>query len=471
MSFSSVSYILFLSITLCIYYASRNLRVQKLVLIGSSILFIGWFNIPSAVVVLLMAAGNYYILRLIGLADEKRKRYYLGGLVLNITVLLGYKVLQDLVSREHISFFTGFDNSRWILLGIGFYTLQIIGYYIEVYRNPSAFRFTPVDFFIAILFFAKLPSGPIIQLHESALIPQQNRISFSEQNFAAGFQRLLLGIFKKVALADRLSLYVHDRFDAQSYLTGFEIYLAPILFTLQLYFDFSGYIDMAIGTARLFGIRLPENFDLPLRATSIGEFWRRWHITLVSWLKRYVYFPVSFRYRKWKTSGNVIAILITFIVSATWHGIAITFFLWAACHFIYLVIEAKIRLRPRGSRVMRFLSMIWVLNLVAFSHLFFRAHDFQDLKLMVNGLIDLPFFIPEGLDFKTWLINGGRDIEYETNYRIAILLSVLYLLFEKWFNSKAGANKYSVTYAAFLLVLIIVLGMFNSGQRFIYFQF
>jgi hypothetical protein len=159
------------------------------------------------------------------------------------------------------------------------------------------------------------------------------------------------------------------------------------------------------------------------------------------------------------------------LVSAAWHGLAITFFIWAACHFIYLAIEANVKLPYGKSPVVQILRIFWVWNLVAFSHLFFRAHSLADVHLMLNAIRELPFWIPEGSNFKTWLINGGRDIEYENNYRFAIALSLVYLAFEKWFNRKANSNKYSVGYVALLLVLIVALGIFNVGARFIYFQF
>ncbi len=404
-----------------------------------------------------------------------QKRLYYSAIVLNIGLLFIYKLLQEVISDSGIRVIQGFDNDKWIILGLGFYTLQILSYYFEAFKAKISFKDRFSDFFISIAFFAKLPSGPILNYRQSIILPINKKLLLEEENIAYGIQRVLLGLFKKIALADRLLPYVSNVFDEHLYINGLLIYLSPFLFTMQLYFDFSGYIDIAIGSARLFGIKLPENFNLPLRAQSIAQFWRRWHITLVNWLTSYVFYPLSFRYRKLGKKGLAIAVIVTFLVSAAWHGLALTFFVWALCHFLYIILESlwlnKRHTVDQKGGLGKIVSIVLVWHLVALGNFFFRLHSLQDAKRIFWDFYHLPFLYNDGLSFKTWLINGGQDIENEFNFRLTLALCFGFLILEKKINQFAISEKYRVTYGAVMLVLLAVFGMFNTGQRFIYMQF
>jgi alginate O-acetyltransferase complex protein AlgI len=474
MPFNSLLFLIFLTVTAVLFYAVKNASWQKYVLITASFLFVFYFNYLSGVALGVICVTNYWLLKKMSLQQKKRKYLYPIGLAFNIAILLGYKILQDVLSDSRPGVLEGFDNSRWIVLGIGFYTLQIIGYYEEVYRRNTTFNVTMSDFTLGVTFFSKLPSGPILNLKDNRQLVIKEPVFFSEARFSYALQRILLGLFKKMALADRLMPIVNGIFDTHTYHNGLMIYLGPILFTIQVYLDFSAYIDIAIGSARLFGISLPENFRMPLRAASIVDFWRRWHISLVNWLTNYVFYPVSYRYRKMRKKGLAIAIFCTFIISALWHGIAVTFLIWAACHFIYIIVENLIfpKAGPgRKSRLAKIAGVFLVWHLVAFANLFFRSQSLEDASRLFHDIGHLPFLYGQDLDFRTWLANGGSDIEREFNFRLSFLLCLLFLAFEKKVNKYAQSEKYNIIYVSLMLILIAVFGMFNTGERFIYLQF
>jgi alginate O-acetyltransferase complex protein AlgI len=475
MAFNSVLYFFFLIFTVIVFYNVKSVQLQRFVLIASNLAFIAFFNWLSLFFLIFIVVINYYILRLLSDSNGlmKKRLYYL-GLGLNIGLLIIYKILQEVIS-ESTSIIQGFNNNNWIVLGIAFYTLQIIGYYFEVFKTSIPFSYNISDFFISVGFFAKLSSGPILNNKDSIRLLSPKKVQLEEHNIAFGVQRISLGMLKKVVLADRLLPYVTNVFDKHQYINGLMIYLGPFLFTMQLYFDFSGYIDIAIGSARLFGIKLPENFNLPLRSRSIADFWRRWHISLVNWLTNFIFFPISFRFRKMGKKGVAIAIVSTFIVSAVWHGLAITFFIYAFCHFSFLIIENlffKGVFKPeKNGCLLKIVSVIIIWHLVALGNFFFRLNHLHDAKKLISDFVKLPFLYENGLSFKTWLINGGQDIENEFNFRLTVLLCLMFLVFERKINQFANSEKYQITFVALLLVLIAVFGMFNTGERFIYLQF
>ncbi len=476
MAFNSLYFPVFLIVAAVCYYATKKASVQKWILAMGSIVFVSFFSVFSALALLLISVCNYFLLKKLANATTPgtKKTTYLSSIIFNVALLVAYKLLQEVLTRSGIRVIEGFDNSKWIILGIGFYTLQVIGYFFEIYKRRAKFDLPFIEFFLSLAFFSRLPAGPILNLKEAKGFLASEAISFKEENLSYGIQRILLGLFKKMALADRLLPFVKTVFDDHYAVNGLTIYLAPILFTLQLYFDFSGYIDMAIGSARIFGIYLPENFNLPLRAKSISEFWRRWHITLVNWLTNYIFYPISYRYRKWKAKGIAIAVVCTFLVSALWHGFALTFLIWAACHFTYIILENVLGKKNQDEKqpwMKRAIQVVIVWQLVAFSNIFFRSATLQDVYQLFIDFKNQPFLYKQGLTLKTWAINGGQDIENEFNYRFAIGLSLLFLVFENRLNRYARSEKYSIAYVSLLLAALVVLGMFNTGERFIYLQF
>lgn len=195
-------------------------------------------------------------------------------------------------------------------------------------------------------------------------------------------------------------------------------------------------------------------------------------MSLINWLTQYIFYPLSFRLRKMRQRGLAIAVIITFLISAAWHGLAVTFFAWALCHIIYIVIEHWVFKGGRNSGPVPSLIRVFiVLHLVAFANLFFRAESLDDAARLITDFSNLPFLYPDGSSFKSWLINGSQDIEAEFNFRLSVLLCILFLIFERRIYRYASSEKYRIGYVAAMVIMIVVFGFFHSGKNFIYASF
>ncbi|MDD5571923.1 MAG: MBOAT family protein, partial [Bacteroidales bacterium] len=301
---------------------------------------------------------------------------------------------------------------------------------------------------------------------------------FDSENFVNGFQRILIGLFKKLVIADRLAPVVANIFDLPGSHSGLTALVGVYLFTIQLYLDFSGYADMAIGTAQLFGYKLSENFMLPFGATSISEFWRRWHITLINWLKDYIYFPVVYKLREFKKVATITGIIIIFIISGMWHGLGLTFLIWSLIHCVCMIYEALTKnYRKRLSEKMKIstykiLSIFITINIVAFANIFFRANSVGDACKIIGEIFNLNNFIPQNylLQFINPLAIGGH-LEVMFNFYMLILLIVIYFIFESKLQKiiLLSKNKYFIMFL--FLMLILLFGIFNDNAYFIYNKF
>jgi D-alanyl-lipoteichoic acid acyltransferase DltB (MBOAT superfamily) len=233
-------------------------------------------------------------------------------------------------------------------------------------------------------------SGPV--LRPSEFFPQINTRVINAEDIISGFNRFLFGLFKKMVIADRLAPAVHSIFDKGDHYSSLTTIVGAWLFTIQLYFDFSAYTDMALGAGKMLGFELPENFKMPLRSSSVSEFWRRWHMSLISWFSNYIYYPLVYRLRDKKKAAVLVGIVVTFLVSGIWHGIGLTFLAWAVCHIIYLSYETlskgmRQRWSERGGRLYKWMSVLLVFNLVSLSNLFFRASSWASAKTMLHDLL------------------------------------------------------------------------------------
>lgn len=307
-------------------------------------------------------------------------------------------------------------------------------------------------------------------------LSQNEKKSITKEQLISGFQRLLLGLFKKMVIADRLAPAVNSIFDYGDNYSGLTTLVGAYLFTVQLYFDFSGYSDMALGIAKVLGYNLKENFILALRSTSVSEFWRRWHISLITWFTNYIYYPVVYRFRTYKKTAAIIAIAFTFIISAIWHGIGFTFIVWALCHVAYLSFEVLTKRFRVGlseninGLFYKIMSAFVVFNIVCFSNIFFRAETMETAFQLIHNIYSC--FIPtEWLsDFIAPLAIGGHQLE-EFNFYISILITGIVILYERRINRIGESEKLNVGYIVACTLLIMLFGVFDSGARFIYMQF
>lgn len=444
-------------------------RFRSFFLLFCSLAFIGYYNIESLIAVIVFSFFNFYISRNI----RGNRFLYIAGILLNAYAIIMFNYF--FATRQGFDFSysaISFNiNSFIIALGLSFYALQNIAYLTEVYFNRWQPEISVKNFLFYNSFFPKVASGPVMMPRE--FMPQIDRNVITHEKLAAGFNRLLLGLFKKMVIADRLAPAVHSIFDFGDTNHGLTTLAGAYLFTIQLYFDFSGYTDMAIGIAKMLGYDLKENFNLPLRSSSISEFWRRWHISLISWFTAYIYYPLVYRLRSYKKAAALAGILATFLISGAWHGIGITFFLWACCHIVYLSFELLTK-RMRSGLPEKFIyklaGIFIVFNAVSFSNIFFRSGSLSSALQMVKNLFS-DFFPSDWLrDFIAPLAVGGHQID-EFNFYISMFLAGAFLLFERKINRIAESERFSFYYTTACVLLIFLFGIFSNGERFIYMQF
>lgn len=479
MPFNSWIYLVCFTVFSAAYYLIP-VRCRILWLLLGSLGFAGWVTPSSVIALLLFSTLNFGIGRQIGHSEKNKKRWLYVGLGINVLALIFFKYLESNALGTTFAVTTiHFEVQHLALaLGFSFYTLQNISYLVEVYQQKIRPVQSWLHYTAYTAFFPRLVAGPITLAQ--SFLPQLNNIArhSKQEDLIAGSQRILLGLIKKMVVADRLAPIVTAVFDSPDQPSGLTTLVASYLFTLQLYFDFSGYIDMALGSARILGFRLKENFNYPLRATSVSDFWRKWHISLIDWFTHYIYYPLVFRLRSYKKKGALVGITTIFLISGAWHGIGLTFFLWSVCHAIYLSVELltkKRRLRwskrlPNG--LYQAVSIFITFNLVCFAHIFFRSKFIEQAWLMIDSLFSPFHFFPT-----YWLgdfiapLAGGGDLEAQFNFTVSLFVLFLFLIVERKINRLGMSEQWQWGFWTIGILALFLLGIFDSGAQFIYLQF
>jgi len=395
MTFNSLEFLIFYPLVLLLYFLLPKIFKWPVLLV-SSYIFYAYYSPSLALLIFGTTLVSWVCAMLLERTEKRWVRRSL--LALTLTVCLGvlffYKYF-DFLSESIASLFgrDPFLLSLVLPVGISFYTFQTLSYVIDVYRKEIK---TEKNFFFYALFvsfFPQLVAGPIER--PSNLIPQlRESHKFSLENFKAGGKFMLLGFFKKICIADLVAPYVNAVYNSADEATSLTVIIATVLFALQIYCDFSGYTDIAIGCARIMGIRLMKNFDHPYRARTVKEFWSRWHISLSTWFRDYLYIPLGgSRCKRW---SHLLNLFIVFLVSGLWHGAAWTFVLWGALHAVYQII-GTLTYKKRGallskiglgeestlvSAVRRVITFI----LVCIGWIFFRANSISDALLLFKNL-------------------------------------------------------------------------------------
>ncbi|MCT7984127.1 MBOAT family protein [Laspinema sp. A4] len=466
MLFNSLEFIgVFLPLALWLFYqlGKRGYYLWAITaLVVASLFFYAWWNPPYLLLLIFSIGINYTI----GLALERDE---IGGFIVNKKIILIIGLAANLAIISYYKYFDFFiNNLKFILpieshqsldlilpLGISFFTFQQIAYLVDCYRGEVG-KYSLLKYVLFVSFFPQLIAGPIV--HHKDLIPQfYNRLiyKFNYKNFAIGCTIFIIGLFKKMVFADNVARYANPIFNAAAQGTRiqfFEAWGGAIAYSLQLYYDFSGYSDMAIGAALLFGITLPLNFYSPYQATSIIEFWRRWHITLSSFLRDYLYIPLGGnRHGEFRRQINL---MITMLLGGLWHGAGWTFVLWGGLHGIYLVINNQWRAickKWRGDRQSnpgwtRFISGGITLIAVIVAWVFFRANNLDTALLLVQGMMgENGISIPLAIANKLGFIKAG--------------LASLGITFKSF-----GGEQFIWTYIWGLILLIIALLCPNTYQ-------
>ena len=388
----------------------KNLVIlSKLWLIGVSLFFYGFINLYYVWVLLISIFANYLLgiglIRGISTRRDYRKTLLVIGILLNVILLAYFKYYNFFISNINPIFHTHFRAAEILLpLGISFYTFQQISYLVGLFRNETK-DVVFLDYFLFVSFFPKLINGPIAYYQEVA--PQLKDESFGKLNYdnlSKGLYIFFIGLFKKVVIADTLSIFASKGFDSSTILTLAEGWITSLSYTFEIYFDFSGYTDMAIGIAWMLNISLPFNFNSPYRAGNIREFWNRWHMTMTRFLRDYIYIPLGgSRQGEFKTIRNL---LITFIVCGIWHGAGWTFIIWGCLHGLALSFyrtwkKFDLTLPP---------SISWLITFcfINFAWVFFRAKEWKDAAKVVKAMFGFTTIV----GFPIYADMGKLDIAF-----------------------------------------------------------
>lgn len=423
---------------------------------------------------------NFTLSRQLCVASLRKKKLWLAAaVILNLVPLCYFKYWNFIL--QSASDLLGFNyqaSPEFLPLGISFFTFTQIAFLVDTFRDSEK-RYDPISYLLFVTYFPHLIAGPII--HHKSVMPQILKpasFAMSHEKIARGLTLFVLGLSKKVLVADSLAPLVASTYDASHAPQFFEAWISSLSYTLQLYFDFSGYSDMAIGCSLLFSIQLPQNFNSPYKAKNIQDFWRRWHITLSQWLRDYVYIPLGGNRRgSWRTSMNL---FLTFLIGGIWHGAGWTFVVWGAIHGGAIVIQRWFSgLWPRTNRI-----FAWFLTFLTahIAWVFFRAPDLSTAKSVLaamggaNGII-LParFEAVPGFawakDFGPWL--GDLHKIYSSPNILALVFGAL-IISIAFPNSTLIANKLQprAKWAlALSIVTVAALIMINRRSEFLYFQF
>ena len=467
MIFNSIDFLAFFVIVFALFYSLSG-KPRQILLFTASCVFYMWF-IPVYVLILFLTILIDYVaaIKIEEHDSQKSKKLHLILGVVNTCIVL-------FVFKYHNFFIDNFNYlglhtiSRWDIIlpiGLSFHVFQSLSYVIEVYRGNIKAERNLLVYANFVMMFPQLVAGPIERADN--LIPQlrDDAKPISYDDFYIGFHRFIWGLFKKVVVADLLSTYVDATYNNYEIHPGSMLLVGTICFSIQIYCDFSGYSDMAIGIARMLGFKFRENFLIPYFSKDITEFWRRWHISLSTWLRDYLY--ISFggnRHGKFNTYRNL---MLTFLLGGLWHGASWNFVIWGALNGLYLSIEKATDLpKYKPKHILAKLFRIsYVFVLISFSWIFFRSITFQQAITIIRKII----FNFNIRGFKFLDTNVFASMMLGT----VILLVVEYFIFRKYsFESiiKKKAPRLVWVFCLFMLFTIVLLGNSN-GSQFIYFQF
>jgi alginate O-acetyltransferase complex protein AlgI len=471
MLFNTVGFIVFLVIVLALYYLTPlSWKMKKGMLLLASYIFYGLWNPPLILLLWISTlvdwtAGN----RLAQLDDPRRRKFWL---LLSIFVNLGFLAFFKYGNffLENFQFFLGLFNftytpPEWDILlpmGISFYTFQTMSYTIDLYKKRIKPARTFLDFALYVTFFPQLVAGPIVRSDE--LVPQfYEPKRASQHQFLMGMLLLTIGLFQKTVFADSLlSVVADDIFSARGFVTTLDAWTGVLAFSGQIFFDFAGYSLCAIGIAQMLGITLPDNFRYPYGSIGFSELWTRWHISLSSWLRDYLY--ISLGGNRISPSRTYVNLMLTMLLGGLWHGAGWTFVIWGFLHGFYLIIERFIRKRIKlrsKSIFIKLLMAFITFQCVNISWVFFRAESFETAWKILGAM-----FLP--IKGKAVLI---------TNH-IVLTLLLMFLVFIGHFAMRRH-SLVSVIKSTPVWILAIVWGVMlyglmivqTTGQQFIYFQF
>ena len=489
MLFNSVRFLAFLPIVfLLFWFVFRTRKWQNLLIVMASYFFYGCWDWRFLILIAFTSFCSFWSGLLITQYEGHRsvqRSFAALNIIINLLILGVFKYYNFFV--ENLEELFGMVGYRldWLTLdvilpvGISFYTFQALSYTIDVYRGNIRPTHDIVEFFAFISFFPQLVAGPIERA--TNLLPQFQRQRQFEYTMAAdGMRQMLWGFVKKMIIADNCATGVNMIWSQYSDETGLVLVVGAVLFTFQIYCDFSGYSDIAIGCARLFGINLMRNFNYPYFSRHISEFWQRWHISLMTWFRDYVYFPLGgSRCAQWKVVRNT---LIVFFISGLWHGANWTFVVWGLYHaclitlFMLLGLKVKYKDVVAANRLFpswkEFFQMLFTFVLAVIGWIIFRAENLHDSVSYLAGICSKSLF-----DLSTTMLQlqdiGGLNIALPA---IALMLLAEWLQRDKQHALQFDANgvmarSIVLRYAVYIVLTLSLIGLSGSQSEFLYFQF
>jgi len=482
MVFNSFSFLAFIIPVLLLYWLIFRKKVlyQNVWLLITSLFFYGCADWRFLFLLILSVVVNYFLglkIHEAGDNDKKRNTFLYSGLIFNIGLLLYFKYANF--------FFEGFYNllnlfgseatytTLQILLplGISFFTFQTLGYLMDVNNEEIEPNQNLLEFSVFVMFFPKILSGPIERA--SGLMPQlQKKRVFDYDVFVDGLRQILWGLFAKITVAENCAVLVNIIFEDYQNQPGSTLLFGAFFYAIQLYADFSGYSNMAIGVGKLFGIELMRNFSTPFFSTNIADFWRKWHMSLTNWMMDYVFTPLSFMLRRYQKKGLIIAILVTFILVGFWHGANWTFIIYGFLHGIYFIplvysgkmsssySVAKGKLFPSFSEIGK---MILLFIIIMLTDVFFRTNTVSEAFDYLRRIVS-----PTIIDVPGALINGTT---------LLTLLLVIIFIFIEWIHKdkrhdfQISSYPTIIRWSFYIGIFVLLLFFGRSANTFIYFQF
>lgn len=482
MLFNSIGFVIFLPVVFLLYWflTNKNLKLQNILLLLSSYFFYACWDWRFLFLLMFSTLLDYFTgLKMQDANNQKRKRFWFW---LSVAVNLGFLGIFKYYNFFAESFaetisYVGLQVNPWTLkvilpVGISFYTFHGLSYVIDIYKGRIKAESNMVDYAVFVSFFPLLVAGPIERA--THLLPQiKKRRTFDYTKAVDGLKQILWGLFKKIVIADNCAEFANQIFNNSADQSGSNLALGAVFFAFQIYGDFSGYSDIAIGTARLFGIDLLRNFAFPYFSRDIAEFWRRWHISLSSWFKDYLYIPLGgSKGGNWMRIRNT---FIIFIVSGFWHGANWTFIVWGALNALFILPSIIMKTNRNNLEtvaqgnllptVKEFFQMTITFTLAVFAWIFFRAENITHALSYISGIFSKSLFsIP--------------TITPHFPVLIIIILIIIFTIIEwlgreqKYAIAMLGTKwKSSLRYAMYYAIIIAIFWFAGKDQQFIYFQF
>lgn len=475
MLFNSLQYFVFLPLVFAIYWGVNNksLKLQNLLLLAASYYFYACWDWRFLFLLIFSTGLDYFTgLKMQDASNATMKKFWFWlSIGINVGFLGVFKYYNFFAESfaELLSGF-GFQANFWTLkvilpVGISFYTFHGLSYVIDIYKNRIEPERNIVDYSLFVSYFPLLVAGPIERAtHLLPQIKKQRRFNYNQA--VQGIKQIIWGLFKKVVIADNCAFFVNQLFDHPGNYSAFELWLGAVLFAFQIYGDFSGYSDMALGTSKLFGIELLKNFNFPYFSKDIADFWRRWHISLSTWFRDYLYIPLggSQGGKKMRLRNT----MIIFLVSGFWHGANWTFIVWGLIHallFIPLLLSDNNRknLSDGDYGLKDFPKVVFTFLLVCLAWVFFRADSLSEAGTYISGMFQL-----QEMSLSLFFTNGKYML-----FSGFCFISVAFLLFTEWQHIRKHRTEIQLSKFTllFLLCMIFFMGAFKNQMSFIYFQF